>query len=421
MWIALSEYLRYTVETALGMRITSVGLAKKPRFGVNTACIAVGAALLCILLAALPDVPSALVYLLLTVAAMAFVTVPYAGNWKNKLFSCMTGVMLRMLGKKLHHILVALLASPLLEKGQPLRYVVYYGLLLLVYLGAATLFAKVNRSFKTVRFHGAMVGAYAAALLLNLLLGTLEPVLLPLGTRYYALLLVCEAVYYLLLLAVQLILIRSVRAEVDAELTQKLWAQDKRQYEQRRETIEAINIKCHDLRHHIREIQNGASEQYAADVAALVSIYDAGVQTGSETLDVILSDKRLLCETKDIPFTVMADGARLAFMEPSDLYALFGNLIDNAIEAEMRIEEPAERFISLIVREKAGCTEICVENACTAAPDLSDGLPATSKADKTLHGYGLLSVRRIAQNYGGSLRLSHDDGVFTASVLFPPQ
>ncbi len=417
----LSDYLRFTIEMAAAVSIASLDLTKKPRYTVMTALLAAGAALLCAALAAWTAIPPAAAYLLLTVAAITFVWLPYTGDWKNKLFAVMTGVMLRMLGKKLFHLLVSLLAISVFDKGQPLRYVLYYALLLAVYLGAATVFMRVYRDLKNLRFSPAMLTVYGAALLLNLLLGTLETPMLTLEERYYRLLLLCETVYYLLLLAVQLTLLRSVQAEVDAALVRALWAQDKRQYEQRRETMEAINIKCHDLRHHIREIQNGENGRYLDEVASLISIYDSMIKTGNETLDVILSDKRLLCETKQIPFTTMADGARLSFMDASDLYALFGNLIDNAIEAEERLSEPMQRFIALTVRETAGCTTVRVENACPGETNLSDGLPASTKADSTAHGYGLKSVQRIAERYGGYLRVEHTDGVFTASVLLPPQ
>lgn len=57
------------------------------------------------------------------------------------------------------------------------------------------------------------------------------------------------------------------------------------------------------------------------------------VHTGNDALDAILSEKGLACEQGGIAFRCMADGAAVGFMAPTDIYSLFGNALDNAIEA----------------------------------------------------------------------------------------
>ena len=167
-----------------------------------------------------------------------------------------------------------------------------------------------------------------------------------------------------------------------------------RQY-QSRESIEAINIKCHDLRHQIRALADGGAvvdPAALADVAREVDVYDAAVHTGNEALDTILTEKSLVCQREGITLTCVADGAALDFMAPADIYALFGNALDNAIEAARRA---SRRSISLVVRRAMGVTSICVENYFDAAaqPSFEDGLPQTTKADKANHGFGMRSMR----------------------------
>ncbi len=418
LWI---EYLRYAIETALGGVIAACGLTKKPHFARKMLLLGLGIAALSLALALLPGLPSIVSYLLLSAAAMAVLLIPFDGDLKNKLFSCINGVMLRMLHKKLFDMLTAVLALPLLAKGQPLRYVLYYTMLLALYLSAAVVFTRVYRSLGTIRLPGAMLCAYAAALLMNLLLNALEPELRAQSLRLYLTLAACEAAYYLLLLCLQLVLLRFVRAEVETQNARELWAQDKRHYEQLKETIDTINIKCHDLRHHIREIQSGKNSPYLDEIAQSISIYDSMVQTGNDTLDVILTDKHLRCETNRIPFSSIADGALLNGLDPTDLYALFGNLLDNAIEASLALIDPAMRFISLSVREAAGCTQIIVENACAHSPSFSDGLPVSTKPDDGTHGFGLKSVRNTVTRNGGTMQITCEDGVFRVSILFLPR
>ena len=57
------------------------------------------------------------------------------------------------------------------------------------------------------------------------------------------------------------------------------------------------------------------------------------MRTGNEILDTILTEKSLICENSGIHINCVADGSLLAFMNPVDLYTLFGNALDNAIEA----------------------------------------------------------------------------------------
>ena len=43
----------------------------------------------------------------------------------------------------------------------------------------------------------------------------------------------------------------------------------------------------------------------------------------------------------------MVDGSRMNFMKAEDIYGIFGNALDNAIEAVSRLEDPQQRVISV--------------------------------------------------------------------------
>ena len=215
----------------------------------------------------------------------------------------------------------------------------------------------------------------------------------------------------------ELLVNRKLASEKDT--TERLLAERERQYQQSRESIEAINIKCHDLRHQIRALAGGGAVVDAsalADVAREVDVYDAAVHTGNEALDTILTEKSLVCQREGITLTCVADGAALDFMAPADIYALFGNALDNAIEAARRA---SRRSISLVVRRTMGVTSISVENYFNLAtqPSFEDGLPQTTKADKANHGFGMRSMRAIAARYGGTLVARAEDGTFCLDIM----
>ena len=203
--------------------------------------------------------------------------------------------------------------------------------------------------------------------------------------------------------------------------TERLMEERTRQYERSRENIEAINIKCHDIKHQIRTLAAGgaaADPQALAELEREVEIYDTTVTTGNDALDTILTEKSLVCERSGIALTCVADGGALDFMAPADLYALFGNALDNAIEAVGQLPEE-RRSITVSVRRALGGVSIHVENPCVPGVRFEGGLPQTTKPDRANHGFGSRSMRGIATRHGGTYVAEEVAGTFHLNILLP--
>ena len=197
-------------------------------------------------------------------------------------------------------------------------------------------------------------------------------------------------------------------------------AQMKQQYEISRDTIEQINVKCHDMRHRVRAMLGTQdAEEVEEELERAVRIYDANIRTGNKTLDVILTEKSLLCEKRGITLSCMADGEKLSFMREDDLYCLFGNIIDNAAEAVAHLSDDEKRVINLTCGARGDMVLIEEENYYGGDLTFEDGLPQTTKSDKMYHGYGVRSIRLIARRYGGEATMSADGGIFSLKVLLP--
>ena len=199
-------------------------------------------------------------------------------------------------------------------------------------------------------------------------------------------------------------------------------AERERQYQLSRKNIDAINVKCHDIKHQIRSLADGgrvADGRALEDLASGIAIYDSAVKTENPALDVILTEKGLACSGEKITLAVIADGRALECLEPQEIYSLFGNALDNAIEAVRGIEEPERRLISLNVRRSGAMCVINVENSCDAAPVFRDGVPVTTKADACSHGFGTRSMRGIVERHGGVLTFGCEDGIFHVDALLP--
>jgi sensor histidine kinase regulating citrate/malate metabolism len=108
----------------------------------------------------------------------------------------------------------------------------------------------------------------------------------------------------------------------------------------------------------------------------------------------------------------------LSFIDDLDIWSLFGNAIDNAIEAQEK-EEEGKRLIRLNVNVKNSFTTIHVENYCTQKISFENGLPATSKNDKDFHGYGLKSISSIVEKYNGNALVRFKNHLFTLDIMIP--
>lgn len=190
-----------------------------------------------------------------------------------------------------------------------------------------------------------------------------------------------------------------------------------------RSTIDMINIKCHDLKYRLGKLENESPEDKKEVIKGIYdsfAIYDSLVRTGNEVFDIIIMNVYPVCVNNDISFTYMVDGEALGILAPADISSLFGNLIDNAVEAELK-EESDRRTIGLSVRRERSMLVIHMHDHCSAEPEFEDGLPVTTKSDRRYHGFGVRSIRYLVRKYGGELRMTWSDGMFNTDIVIPIQ
>lgn len=114
----------------------------------------------------------------------------------------------------------------------------------------------------------------------------------------------------------------------------------------------------------------------------------------------------------------MVDGRKLGFMEQTDIYSLFGNILDNAIESVGGLAEE-KRFLDLRISVKNAFLCISAENYCENEPRFAEGLPVTTKEDKAYHGFGVRSMSAVVKKYGGEICFSYKDHLFSVTIFFP--
>ena len=146
--------------------------------------------------------------------------------------------------------------------------------------------------------------------------------------------------------------------------------------------------------------------------------------TNNKALNVLLSQKVKECNEKQIDFQIYAQNIDLSFIEESDIIAIFGNLIDNAIESCM-ISETKKIFLQIKTMNDKFLV-INLENSADKEPITENHKLKTRKADKDNHGIGILSVKHALNNlneHNGRLQWEYsvDKRIFVTTILISLQ
>lgn len=405
----------------------------------------VGVVLFCLLVAFLiPPLENAwynfAIYLVIFSLTLIGLKILYREPWLNVVFCGVAAYTVQHLAYQFTNLLFTLILwgeSPLLgiyhSSGidvsslgwESLFWLLIYGMgYFTTYVLSWFLFARyVNKNEQLKIKKPTLTFLLGGCLILNILLNSLvifsneQPLIINTIVRHVAGTFNC-----LLLLQWQFELVRNKRLESELNFTQRMLSQAKEQYGVSKESIDLVNLKCHDIKHQIREI--GSHKQLdpetIRDLEESVNVYDSIIKTDHEALDVILTEKSFKCLSNNIVLNCIADGKILNFMKSSDVYALFGNALDNAIEAVIKLHDKAKRVIGLKVYAVGNMITINVKNFYKGEVLFDDdGLPYTTKVNKDYHGYGMKSIQMIVEKYDGSLSVQASDGVFNLNILLP--
>lgn len=229
--------------------------------------------------------------------------------------------------------------------------------------------------------------------------------------------------YCVMILYLQNTLFKKSAMKQELDTLNQLWHQQKAQYDLSRETIALINHKCHDLKHQIAAMRAITSpeerDRYLREIEDSVQIYDSIVKTGNEVLDTVLTEKSLFCAANNIKINCIADGHQMDLFDPVDLYTVFGNAIDNAIEGVGQLDNQEMRLIDVLVYVRRQFLMINIMNPMGCPLEFDGNLPVTTKARNGYHGFGLKSIRFTLQRYNGFMKIDTEENIFSLKMLIP--
>lgn len=251
---------------------------------------------------------------------------------------------------------------------------------------------------------------------------TLENALDPLNTIYLAVIDLGSILIYRAVLKLVALQEQNQRLQTEKHIL----SVQNMQYANLRSRMDEIRQAHHDLRHHLLLLHNirkegdlAALDQLLESYPALESLEHPLVYCQNETVNAIVAYFADQAEKQGARYTVKLDLPETLFVTKPDLTVLFGNLLENAVEACSHMN--AGVFIRItgnLAKPTAANTTLAliIENSyCIEPQRLDDGTFRSLKHKGS--GIGIASVRNIVKRYNGACAFQYQDDVFTASVL----
>lgn len=179
----------------------------------------------------------------------------------------------------------------------------------------------------------------------------------------------------------------------------------------------------HDFNNHLIALKSLISDGSYEEALAYINKVQRSMhavnnltRTGVDIVDAILNVKEQFARDHGISIHIQADFPSDSNLEPADICAILSNLLDNAIEACLKIPESQERFIRFSCGSNNNIFAIKVKNSVLKDPFDKNGRLPTTKENKKTHGLGLKSVASAAERYDGIATYSCKDNIFVAIV-----
>lgn len=225
----------------------------------------------------------------------------------------------------------------------------------------------------------------------------------------YLILLLLSLFAFVGLLWTMVVLAKQQKLEAEAVMA----AQNVRYYEAMEQQHFEIRRLKHDMANHLQTALALPGEQGKAYLRELLESTE-NIRTlkycMDNTMNIILSAKEAAMKQKGIDFHVLADIPEPLPMEKTDICAVFGNALDNAMEAVEGFPEEKRR-ITMEARWKRGLLAVSIRNP-GRIPERDSRIPkkfpVTTKKDRASHGFGIPSIRAVLGRYGGTMELRQE-------------
>ena len=160
------------------------------------------------------------------------------------------------------------------------------------------------------------------------------------------------------------------------------------------------------------------AKEYSSLIEKNVDLLFNGFRCSNNILSIIMSQKISAAENEMIKVNTKVEDILFDFVDDLDMTAIFANLWDNAIEANLKVET-SERFINVIIGRVNDFIVISFENSFNGVIKKKNGNLLSTKEKH--EGIGVSIIKSSIEKYNGTIAMVHDEKVFKVEALIPVQ
>ena len=179
----------------------------------------------------------------------------------------------------------------------------------------------------------------------------------------------------------------------------------------------------HDIKNHvlILEKMTASTEEeipkkYIDELIEKIDDCGYSFKSNSKIITALLSEKISVAKKNGITFSLQVQEIPFEFISDLDWVTILGNILDNAIEACLRIPEN-KRSMNLYIHQYRNMIIIRLENALSEKPIMENEKLRSSKEGHM--GVGLSNVKEAVEKYSGEVNFSYDDEIFKTRIIIP--
>lgn len=186
------------------------------------------------------------------------------------------------------------------------------------------------------------------------------------------------------------------------------------QYDQTRRLRHDMKQYSSALRALIKDGKSDLAEAFVEKQTESLFKIETVINVDNDFLNAILNSKLSFAKSKGIDVLCSIEND-ISGIEDIDLCNLIGNLLDNAISAAEKCD-PDLRLIEVKISSAGSRLVIVVKNSILASvlkenPDLN-----STKQDPSEHGFGVKTIKYIAEKYNGTFDFFEEGLVFVGRV-----
>ena len=184
---------------------------------------------------------------------------------------------------------------------------------------------------------------------------------------------------------------------------------------------EKIHALRHDMKHHLNELiimatkkKNQEIINYIENMQMFMTNTKEYLNSGNQEIDSVLNYMLNRAKENLSKVEYKVNIPKEIEIRPFDLNVIFGNLLENAIQAA---EKSEEKWLSLRVQYKKGMLFIETKNSYAHSLNKKGDHYLTTKENSRDHGIGLQNVRKVVSNYHGSMEIFDEDNIYDVKIM----